>query len=216
LEQLLIEKNKKEELEALRSVSFDVEFSSVVQKKASGDANAIYQALKFVGDEPCGVFFCDDIIHSQEPGLAQLIEVYKNCQRPVLALKRLPADKLSGYGVIDGEKIANGFYKIKRVAQKPKQGDAPSDLAILGRMILTPDVFEYLTDHKALLQKDCSITQILGMMAEEGKPVYGYEIKGEWLECGTRSLWLKSFLTLLLDNPEFGPEIRQFLKNHKI
>ena len=54
------------------------------------------------------------------------------------------------------------------------------------------------------------------MMAEEGKPVYGYEIKGEWLECGTRSLWLKSFLTLLLDNPEFGPEIRQFLKNHKI
>ncbi len=216
LEQLLIEKNKKEELEALRSVSFDVEFSSVIQKKASGDANAIYQALKFVGDEPCGVFFCDDIIHSQEPGLAQLIEVYKNCQRPVLALKRLPADKLSGYGVIDGEKIANGFYKIKRVAQKPKQGDAPSDLAILGRMILTPDVFEYLTDNKALLQKDCSITQILGMMAEEGKPVYGYEIKGEWLECGTRSLWLKSFLTLLLDNPEFGPEIRQFLKNHKI
>ncbi|MDD4409619.1 MAG: sugar phosphate nucleotidyltransferase [Candidatus Pacebacteria bacterium] len=216
LEQLLIDRNKKEELDLLRSVDFDIEFSSSIQKKASGDANAIYQSLKFVGDEPCGVFFCDDIIYSQEPGLAQLIEVYKNCQRPVLALKRLPVDKLSGYGVIDGEKIANGFYKVRRVAQKPRAGEAPSDLAIMGRMILTPDVFDYLTKNKALLQKDCSITQILGMMAEEGKPVYGYEIKGEWLECGTRSLWLKSFLTLLLDNPEFGPEIKQFLKNHKI
>jgi UTP--glucose-1-phosphate uridylyltransferase len=216
LEQLLMERSKKEELELLRSVDFDVEFSSVVQKKASGDANAIYQSLKFVNNEPCGVFFCDDIIHSEEPGLAQLIEVYRNCQRPVLALKRLPMDKISGYGVIDGEKIANGFYKVKKVVQKPKEGQAPSDLAIMGRMILTPDVFDYLTAHKALLQKDFSITQILGMTAEEGKPVYGHELKGDWLECGSRSWWPKSFLILLLDNPEFGPEIRQFLKNHKI
>jgi UTP--glucose-1-phosphate uridylyltransferase len=216
LEELLIERGKQEELELLRSVDFDIEFSSVIQKKASGDANAIYQAKKFVGNDPCAVFFCDDIIYSQEPGLAQMIEVYKNCQRPVLALKKLPSDKLSGYGVIDGEKIANGFYKVRRVAQKPRQGEAPSDLAIIGRMILTPDVFDFMTEHKTLLQKDCSITQILGMMAEEGKPVYGYEVKGEWLECGTRSLWLKSYLTLLLDNPEFGPEIKQFLKSHKI
>lgn len=216
LEQLLIERNKKEELDLLRSVDFDATFSSVVQKKAQGDANAIYQARNFVGNNPCGVFFSDDIIHSQEPGLKQLIEVYKNCQRPVLALKRLPADKLSGYGVIDGEKIANGFYKVKKVSQKPRPGEAPSDLAVVGRMILTPDVFDYLTAHKSLMEKDCSIVQVLGKMAEEGKPVYGYEIKGDWLECGTRSLWLKSFLVLLLDNPEFGPEIKNFLKNHKI
>lgn len=216
LEQFLIDNKKTEELKLLRSVDFNVEFSSVIQKKALGAANAIYQSREFVGKEPCGVFFSDDIIYAKEPGLSQLIEVYKNCQRPVLALKRLPAEKLSGYGVIDGEKIANGFYKIRKIAEKPKKGEAPSDLAIIGRMILTPDVFDYLTAHKSLMTNDYSIVPILGKMAEEGKPVYGYEIKGEWLECGTRSLWLKSFLTLLLDNPEFGPEIKSFLKNNKI
>ncbi len=216
LEQFLIDNNKRSELEALKSVNLGIDFSSVVQKKALGDANAIYQAMKFVGEDPCAVFFCDDIIHSKEPGLAQLIEVYKTCQRPVLALKKLPVDKISGYGVFDGEKIANGFYKLRRVVQKPRKEDAPSDLAIIGRMILTPDVFEYMNKNKDLLQKDFSITQILGMMAEEGKPVYGYEVKGDWLECGTRSLWLKSLLVLLLDSQEFGPEMKKFLKDYKI
>ena len=82
-------------------------------------------------------------------------------------------------------------------------------------MILTPDVFEYLDNNKSLREEDCSITEVLGRMAEEGKAVYGYEIKGDWLECGNKELWLKSFLTLTLDSPEFGPQIKEFLKNIK-
>lgn len=216
LEDFLAEKGKKEELKMLRSLDvFDITFSSVVQKNPAGDANAIYQARNFVGNEACGVFFCDDIIYSDEPGLSQLIEVFKNCQCPVLGLKRLPKEKLHSYGVVEGDKIANGFYKVKKVVQKPKNGETDSDLAVVGRMILTPSVFEYIEKHKKLLQKDFSIVQVLGMMADEGKSVYGYELKGEWLECGNKSSWLKSFLTLLVNDPEFGPETRDFLKSLK-
>ena len=114
------------------------------------------------------------------------------------------------------DRIANSFYKIKKVVEKPKQGEAPSNLAILGRMILTPDVFDYLSSNKRLMENDYSITQVLVKMAEEGSPIYGYEIKGEWLECGNKKLWLESFVNLLLDNLEFGPEIRKKIKEMKI
>jgi len=219
LEKKLAERNKKEELDSLKKLEKiieNVEFSSVIQKNPKGDANAIYEAKAFAGKDPVGVFFCDDIIHSKEdPGFAQLMEVFATCQRPVIGLKRLPPDKLSSYGVADVEKIANGFYKIKGMVQKPK-GKAPSDLAAVGRMIITPDVFDYLDADKSLRDGDTSITYVLGKMAEEGKAVYGYEIKGDWLECGNKMLWFKSFLTLALDHPEYGPQVREFIKHIKI
>ena len=219
LEKTLIERNKKEELELLRKLEETIkgiDFSSVIQKEAKGDANAIYEAKSFAGNDPVGVFFCDDIIHSkEEPGLAQLIEVFNTCQRPVIGLKKLPDDRLSSYGVVDVEKIANGFYKIKGVTQKPKS-NPPSNLAAVGRMILTPDVFEYIGKDKKLREKDVSITEVLGRMAQEGKAVYGYEMKGDWLECGDKMLWFKSFLTLALDHPQFGPQVKDFIKNIKL
>jgi UTP--glucose-1-phosphate uridylyltransferase len=219
LEKLLEEGNKKDEIRILKdlnSVMEKISFSSVIQKQAKGDVNAIYQSKDFVGNDPCAVFFCDDIIHSKDqPGLEQLQQVYATCGRPVVALKRLPKDKLSSYGVVEVEKIANSFYKIKKMVQKPK-GEAPSDLAMVGRMILTPDVFEYIDKDKSTREKDFSITQVLGRMAEEGKVIYGHEIKGDWLECGNKLLWFKSFLTLAIANPEFGPRIKEYIKDLKI
>lgn len=219
LEKFLEEKHKKDELRYLKEVEDyfrAISFSVSTQKKASGDTNAIFQSRKFVGKDPCGVFFCDDIVRSEEPCFSQLVQVFKTCNRPVLALMQMPDNRLSSYGVVSVEKIANSFYKIKKVVQKPKQGEAPSNLAILGRMILTPDVFDFIASDKKLMDNDYSITQVLGKMAEEGKPVYGYEIKGEWLECGNKKLWLESFMTLLLDDPEFGSEIRKKLREMKI
>jgi len=219
LEKLLVENNKKEELamlNGLKDVLNSIKFSSVVQKKPLGDVDAIYAAKEFANKEPVGVFFCDDVIYSKEQsGFEQLKEVFETCQRPVIALKKLPPDKISSYGVVDVEKIANGFYKIKGMVQKPKE-NAPSDLAMVGRMILTPDVFERFSNDKTMRQKDYSITQVLGKMAEEGSAIYGYEIKGDWLECGNKMLWFKSFLTLALDHPEFGPKIKDFLKEIKL
>ena len=219
LEKRLIEKDRRQELEELRKIEHmikEVSFSSVIQKSAKGDADAIYESRDFAGKDAVGVFFCDDIIRSKgDPGFQQLKEVFETCQSPVLGLKKLPKDKLSSYGVVNVEKIANGFYKIKGVSQRPKD-NPPSDLAIMGRMILTPDVFEYMEKHKELREKDISVTTVLGEMASEGKAVYGYEVKGDWLECGDKTLWFKSFLTLLLDHPQYGPQIREFIKNTKI
>ena len=218
LETLLKERNKKEELEmvkGLNDVSKQIKFSQSIQKKASGNVDAIYQAKKFAGNEPVGVFFCDDIIYSKEiPGFQQLKEVYETCQRPVIALKRMPKDKLSQYGVVEVEKIANNVFKIKKVIEKPK-GEAPSDLVILGRYIITPEVFKRIEEDKSMRMNDYSISQVLGEMAEEGKVIYGYEIKGEWLECGDKMTWFKSFLTLLLEHPEFGKKARELLKEVK-
>ncbi|HNY36176.1 MAG TPA: UTP--glucose-1-phosphate uridylyltransferase [Candidatus Pacearchaeota archaeon] len=215
LEALLRERNKKEELEmvkGLNEVSKQIKFSFSIQKKASGNVDAIYQARNFAGNEPVGVFFCDDIIYSKElPGFQQLKEIYETCQRPVIGLKRMPRDKLSQYGVVEVEKIANNVFKIKKVVEKPK-GEPPSDLVILGRYIITPEVFERIENDKSMRMNDYSISQVLGQMAEEGKVIYGYEIKGDWLECGDKNTWFKSFLTLLLDHPDFGQKAKEFLK----
>ncbi|MDD5013373.1 MAG: sugar phosphate nucleotidyltransferase [Candidatus Pacebacteria bacterium] len=219
LEKRLEDNKKLEELKTLKeleSLFGKMEFSTAYQRKAHGNADAIYKAKDFVKNDPCAVSFCDDIIKSEVPVLDQMIEVFKTCNRPIMALKVLPEDQLSKYGVVEVEKVANSFYKIKKFVQKPKPGQAPSNLAFLGRLILTPDVFEYLGTHKSMMDNDYCIGQVLGHMAEEGKPVYGYEIKGEWLECGNKKLWLESFIDLLLDDPEFGPGIREKIKEKKI
>ncbi|MDD5569011.1 MAG: sugar phosphate nucleotidyltransferase [Candidatus Pacebacteria bacterium] len=219
LEKRLEENKKTDELKALKeldSLFGKMEFSLAIQKTPAGSADAVYKAKDFVDGEPCAVSFCDDVIDSEIPGLAQMIEVYKTCQRPVIALKTMPQEKLQNYGTVGADKIANGFYKIKKFVQKPKNGEAPSNLAVLGRYILTPDVFEYLAAHKSMMKNDCCIGQVLGKMAEEGKAVYGCEIKGDWLECGNKALWFRSFLTLLLKHPEYDEGIKQFLKDYKL
>jgi len=219
LEKILHEKNKKEDLELLKKLNDvlkAVKFSSAIQKKPAGNVDAICQAREFAGKDPVGIFFCDDIVYSKEtPCFQQLKEVYETCQRPVVALKRMPREVLPKYGVVAVEKIANNVYKIKKVVEKPK-GEAPSDLVIVGRYIITPEVFDRIEKDKSMRMNDYSISQVLGEMAEEGKVVYGYEIKGEWLECGDKLNWYKSFLTLLMEeHPEFLSKARELLNKGK-
>ena len=221
LEKLLREQNKNNELETLKEIqefSKNVSFSFVIQKEPEGDADAIFQANSFIGQESCGVFFCDDVIDAQPPGFLQLAEVFETCQRPVMALKRLPSEKLSHYGVVEVEKIANRFYKIKGMVEKPEPKKAPSDLAIIGRLILTPDVFDYLKTEKMNKKQELTITitKILGNMAREGQAIYGYEIKGEWVECGDKLRWFYSFLHFAIKHPQLGPQVKRYLKKLKI
>ena len=219
LEQVLEENKKQKELKILsdlRELSSHVKFSTYKQSRPTGDANAIFQAKDFLSKEPCAISFCDDVVDSNIPCIEQLQEMFLTCGRPVLALKRVPPERISSYGIVKAEKIANRFYKIKSVSQKPKVEDAPSDLAILGRMIITPDIFEYLSNNRDAMNKDRSITQALGEMAELGKPVYGYEIEGDWLECGDIVSWYKSFIKLALKDKENGETLRKYLKTLKL
>lgn len=219
LEQILKENNKKRELlvlDEISNITSQFKFSTYTQRKPMGVASAIFKAKDFVKKEPCVVSFCDDVIDSKVPCIEQLQKMFLTCGRPVLALKRMPANRIPNYGIVKVEKIANKFYKIKGVSEKPKIEDAPSDLAIIGRMILTPDVFDYLSNNKEMLTKDKSISIALGEMAELGKAIYGYEIEGDWLECGDIISWYKSFVKMALKDPDYGDDFKNYLKTIKL
>ena len=204
--------NLLEELEEIQELAKKISFSFIVQKEPLGDGHAILLAKKMVNKEPVAVFFSDDIVDSQAPCLSQLNQVFKTSQAPILALKKISPERLPFYGVVGVEKIANRLYKIKNIIEKPPAGTAPSDLAVVGRYIITPEVFNYLQKTSPGERGEIYFSQALARMAKDGKIIYGYEIEGEWLECGNKLSWLKSHLYLSLRHPEFGSELKKYLK----
>jgi len=216
-EKILKERKKLDildELKSLQELCQGLSFSYVLQKSPSGDGHAILQAAKNIKSEPVVCMFADDIFDSQEPVLLQLSNIFKTCQKPVVALNKQPADRVCAYGVAGVERIASRLYKIKKIIEKPKKEEAPSDLVIVGRYILTPEVFGYLKKAKPNKNGEIILAQVLqDQMIKDGKVIYGYEFSGQWLECGDKLKWLKSNLYLALKHPKYGPEIRNYLKN---
>jgi len=204
------------ELKNLEEISKNLSFSYVFQKKPLGDGHTILQAAKIVGQEPYAALWADDVVDSEVPCLLQLAKIFKTCQNPVLALCRLPKEKISAYGVVGVEKIASRLYKIKKIVEKPLPEEAPSDLAIVGKYILTPEVFDYLGKAKPSEKGEIFLSEILDKMIKDGKIIYGYEFEGKWLECGNKTDWLKSHLYLSLKHPQFGEELKKILKETKI
>ena len=218
LEKILEERKNNDiakELEGLEEISKNISFSSCIQKNPLGDGNAVLQAKKLAGGEPCAVFFADDVVDSKVPCLAQMMQIFKTCHRPVIALKKLPKEKISHYGVVEGEKISSRLYKIKGIVEKPPAESAPSDLAVVGRYIFTEEVFDYLKKTAPNEKGEIILASAIGDMIKDGRIIYGYEIEGEWLECGDKLRWLKSHLYFSLKHPQFGPEIKKYLKEKK-
>lgn len=199
------------ELRNLENLCQDISFSSVFQKKPLGDGHAILQTESKVRGESVGVLFADDIVDSKIPCLSQLLNVFKTCQKPILALYRMPKEKLSSYGIVEAEKIANRIYKIKKIIEKPKPEEAPSDLAIMGKYILTSEVFDELKRAKPGKRGEIILAEVLDKMLKDGKIIYGYEVEGKWLECGNKLDWLKSHLYLSLKHPEYGEKLKEVL-----
>ncbi|KKP42001.1 MAG: UDP-glucose pyrophosphorylase, partial [Parcubacteria group bacterium GW2011_GWA2_33_14] len=151
LEKLLIKRNKEKQLKDLNEFEalFDgIRFSYVTQKMPLGDGHAILQAGKLVGSDPVAVSFGDDIIDSPEPALLQLMNIFNTCKAPVVALKSLPKEKIPAYGSVVVEKIASNLYKIKKIIEKPESSQIESNLVVVGKYILTPEVFGYLKKAK--------------------------------------------------------------------
>lgn len=216
VEEVLKTRNKSDlikKLDEFKEKFKGVSFSYVVQKNPLGDGHAILQAEKNVNNEACGVLFGDDVVSFENPCLNQLINVYKTCQKPVIAIRRVPKEMIPSYGVLELEKIANRFYKIKRIVEKPKLEDAPSDFAIVGKYVLTPEVFDYLKKGgKPSKGKETILADAFERMIKDGKSIYGYEFEGDWLECGNKINWMKSHLFVSLNHPEFKEELRKYLK----
>ena len=222
LEKLLIKRKKDKalkELKDLEEVFAGISFSFAVQKDPLGDGHAILQAAKQWPkgkvDEPVAVSFGDDVVDSDEPAIAQLVNIFKTCNAPVVALKQMPLEKISAYGVVAVEKIANHLYKIKKIVEKPELSAAPSNLAVVGKYVLTPEVFQYLKKATPSKKGEIILAETFDKMLSAGKIIYGCELKGEWLECGDKLKWLKSFFYLALKDQRFAEELKQYLKTIK-
>ena len=215
----LLEKRKKEnllkELREFEQKFSGINFSFVVQKNPLGDGHAILQTQKYIKNEPVVNSFGDDIVYSDVPATKQLADIFQTCSAPVLGLKQVPREKVPAYGMVVADKIANRLYKIKKIIEKPDPSQISSNLVILGRHILTPEVFDYLKNAKPSNKGEVILAEVFDKMLSDGKILYGYELKGEWLECGDRQKWIKSFMYVAMRDPKFSSEFKQFLKTIK-
>jgi len=218
LEKLLEEKKREDLLELLSETEKLVQGLTIsyVSDKPLGDGHAVLQTRKLVGEEPCFVIYPDDIIEADVPCASQLAQVFRTAEKPIIGLFELPQEKLSSYGVVVAEKIANRLYKIKEIIEKPPAGNAPSRLVIAGRCIVTSEVFDYLKKARPNKKGEISLSETFGQMVKDGKIIYGYRCEGRWWECGNKEDWLKSFVYFAANHPQFGKEIRKFIKEEKL
>ena len=222
LEEILKLRKKRhllKDLEGLEKISKRISFSQVVQKKPLGDAHAILQTEKLIGKEPFAVLFADDVVEAKRPCLSQLINVFEKYRRnkpaAVLALYRVPRKKLPSYGVVKAKKIGKRIYKIEKIVEKPSVSQAPSNLAIVGKYILSPEVFKYFKKAGQALKKEIFLSENLEKMLQAGKTIYGCEFDGKWLECGNKAAYLKSNLYLSLKHKDFGKKLKKHIAEIK-
>jgi UTP--glucose-1-phosphate uridylyltransferase len=200
------------QLEKLESLSKKISFLTVTQREALGDGDAILKAKKLIKKEPCAVLFADDLVEAKVPALFQLIKVFKKYKKPVIALSRVPKSSFRFYGMVGVKKITNRTYRITKIIEKPSIKESPSNLAIVGKYIITNEVFNYLKRAQFSQRGEIGLTETLGQMIKEGFEIYGYEIEGKWLECGNKLAYLKSHLYLSLKDLRFGKELKKYLK----
>ncbi len=215
LEEILKDRGKNEllqELANLENEAKQVAFSYVSQTEQLGDGHAVLQAKNAADNEPCLVLFGDDIVDSKVPCSQQLIGVFEKYQKPVIALCRLPKEKLSSYGVVKVKRVGPRLYKIEGIEEKPAPGQAPSDLAVVGKYVIDSQVFDFLKNTSSVAQGEIRLAGAFNEMIKRGFTIYGYEFEGKWLECGNKISYLKSNLYLSLKDPRFKKELKKFLR----
>ncbi|HKO99884.1 MAG TPA: UTP--glucose-1-phosphate uridylyltransferase GalU [Pyrinomonadaceae bacterium] len=212
LEKLLEERGKQSELKAMRAISGMARVSYVRQREALGLGHAVLQARDLVGDEPFAVILSDDIIDSQTPALKQLIDVYEKYEAPVVAVFEVAGEAISRFGVIDGEEIEDGVFKIKDMVEKPPAAEAPSDLAIIGRYVLTPDIFEEIASTRPGAINEIQITDAMRSLSKK-RPFYGVRFEGKRHDAGDKLGFLMATVEFALKHEELAPAFRAYLKS---
>ena len=211
LEAHLYDKGKDQELSAVREIAEMVDIFYVRQKQAMGLGHAILCARDFVGSEPFAVLLGDDIIDSERPCLAQLLDVYRKYRGPVLALEKVPMENISSYGCVKANHIAGPIYEVTDMVEKPKREDAPSDLAIIGRYVLTPEIFPILEKQPPGKGGEIQLTDAILKLSKE-EAIYGCQFEGLRHDCGDKLGFLKATVDMALKREEFSDEFREFLK----
>ncbi len=216
LEHLLESKGKGEMLSMVRAISDMIDVSYVRQKEALGLGHAVLRAKELVGHEPFSVVLSDDIITSETPCIRQLLDVYDYYGASVLALMEVPPDQISAYGVVDAEPVLdngreNRLFRIRNMVEKPKASDAPSNLAIIGRYILTPEIFECIESIQPGSGGEIQLTDALKYMLRN-RPIYGLKFEGKRYDAGDKLGFLKATVELALSRHDLGQQFRDYLK----
>ncbi|HTP64575.1 MAG TPA: UTP--glucose-1-phosphate uridylyltransferase GalU [Geobacteraceae bacterium] len=211
LEALLHEKGKEKECREIRDIADMVKIFYVRQKQALGLGHAILCAKEFVGDEPFAVLLGDDIIDGGKPCLAQLLDVYRKYRGTVLALEQVPMENISSYGCVKAIQLSEQVYEVQDMVEKPKREEAPSDLAIIGRYILTPDIFPILEKQQPGKGGEIQLTDALSKLLGE-EAVYGCRFEGVRHDCGDKLGFLKATVDMALKREEFCDDFKVFLR----
>jgi UTP--glucose-1-phosphate uridylyltransferase len=216
LEYLLESRGKKDLLAIVHGISDMINVSYVRQKEALGLGHAVLRASELVGEEPFAVVLADDVIDAETPCLRQLLDVFSFFMAPVLAVMEVPADSISSYGAIDAEPIAhNGsadrVYRIRDLVEKPKPGEAPSNLAIIGRYVLTPEIFSSLNAIDPGSGGEIQLTDALRHLLRS-RPIYAYRFEGTRYDAGDKLGFLKATVELALRRHDLGGPFREYLK----
>ncbi len=216
LEHLLEEKGDIEMLRQIRHISDLAQVAYVRQKEQLGLGHAVLMAKDLVGNEPFAVILSDDVIVGDRPCIGQLVHAYTQTHSSIVAVMEVPNEETNRYGVIAGEPVEGTLnhgrlYKVSRLVEKPLPAEAPSNLAIVGRYILTPKIFDKLEQTPKGAGGEIQLTDALEALMQE-QAVYGYEFEGTRYDAGTTMGWLKASVELALQRPEIAAEFRAYLQ----
>lgn len=215
LEQLLRERGKDESVKEVRAISEMARVSYVRQREALGLGHAVLQARDWICDEPFAVMLSDDIIDSEIPGLKQLIDVYEKYEAPVIGTMQVEGEAISRFGVLDVDEIEDGVYKVKDMVEKPNFAKAPSNLAIIGRYVLTPDIFAEIEQTQPGAVGEIQITDAMRSLLKK-RPFYAVRFKGTRYDAGDKLGFLIATVAFALKRPDLAPEFKAYLRSLKL
>jgi len=215
LESFLEARGKTEQLAEIRQISNLMNLCYVRQGEPLGLGHAVLVTRALVGDEPFAVILGDDVIDASPPALRQMIDVFEEMGGPVLAIEEVPHETVSSYGVIDAEEVRPGVYRIRDMVEKPPRDEAPSNLAIIGRYVLTPDLFEILADTRADKRGEIQLTDGLRTLRQR-RPMYAVEFEGKRYDTGDKLGFLKATVEFALARPDLADAFREYLKSLKL
>lgn len=210
LEEALVQKEKFELLDKVKQPA-KVDIHYIRQKDPMGLGHAVWCARKFIGNEPFAVLLGDDIVQAETPGLKQLMNQFDETQRSVVGVQQVPDNETHRYGIVDPSTNEDRRYKVHHFVEKPEQGTAPSNLAIMGRYVLTPEIFQFLDKHQIGAGGEIQLTDAIQML-NEIQDVYAYDFEGERHDVGEKYGFIKTTLKFALQNEEIGRDVSALIQ----
>jgi UTP--glucose-1-phosphate uridylyltransferase len=213
LEAELRKKGKDDLLELLKNTNMDSgAIAYIRQHKAMGLGHAVWCARRLIGNEPFAVILPDDVIAAEKPCLQQMVEAYEETGGNIVAAMEVPQEKASSYGILDVKEDMGSIVSVRGMVEKPAKGSEPSNLAVIGRYILTPRVLSNLNRIKVGAGGEIQLTDAIAQEIEADRPVYGYRFRGQRFDCGSKAGFLQATVSFALSRPDLRDELAMFLQ----